>query len=123
MQQLELLVCEGRGLAVDHDALAGEIDDDALCGLRLLCLLLAAADGAWLLEGEAHDVDVAAACLLGGESDGGICVGAGGEVGDRTAQGVDEHRKADAVDGGLDLVEPDVKGEAARCGARGKVRG
>jgi hypothetical protein len=67
---------------------------------------LRAGDGARLVQGEAHDVDVATAGGRGGERDGGIALGVGREFGEGLAEGRDDRRQRDAVGGGFELVEP-----------------
>ena len=116
LQQLELLEGERGGLAVDQHALARDVDDDAAgCAVLVLGLvLLRAGDRRGLVQGEAHDVDVASAGADRGEGDGRIGLGVGSEFGERAAQGVDEDAERDAGCRGLGLVDADVEGETAR---------
>ena len=122
LQQLELLEGEGGRLAVDEHALARDVDDDAVGGAVLVLGLglLGAGDGGRLMQGEAHDVDVASAGAQGGERDGGVRLGGRSELGERAAQRVDEDAEIHAGCGGLGLVDADVEGEAAGGGAGGR---
>ena len=73
------------------------------------------------MQREAHDVEVAASRAVRGERHGGVRLGAGSELGESAAQGVDEERKADPGFGCLDLVETDVEGEATGRADGGKI--
>ena len=72
-----------------------------------------------VLQGEAHDVDVAAAGALGREGDGGVGLGGRGELGGQRAQRLDDAVQGGAGGGGLRLVDADVEHEAAGLGALG----
>ena len=122
LQQLELLEGESSDTAVELDALAREVDDDAGAAGRRGRLLLGVAvlrERGRVLERESYDIDIPTACADWREGDGGVGLGRGNEFGGEALERVDHLAEVRAGIGGLELVEADVQHESAGLGAGG----
>ena len=124
LQQLELLEGERGHHAIEQQALARQVDDDAGAGAILLVLdgLLASVRGR-IPERKANYIDIAAAGALGGNGDGRVGFGGGGELCDELLQLLDDRAEAGVARRDLGVGEPDVQGKAANLGALRKCAG
>ncbi len=122
LQQFELLVGEGGGLVVEHQALTRDVHDDAT-GCTVLVLLLGdvavLGDRRGVLECEADHIHVTPARAFRSESDGSIRLGGRREFGGETLQRLDDAAEVRAGRGGLRLVDADVEDEPAGFGPVG----
>ena len=125
LEKLEFRERERSRLAVDHDALARDVEDDATRGAVGVFGLGGGGgcgDGGGLTQRATYDIHVPTTRASGRERHCGIGLGIRCELGKRPAQGIDKDGERDAGSGCLGLIEPDIEGEAAGS-ARGRLFG